>query len=174
MQEGDEVDLDATPFDSRVALYTSLWENLPASRTYDLVVRRAGGLVTVPVTTVTSMPTLSRLWETQGLSALSIGPLFSIIALILIWRARQRSARMMTGWAVAYTVAVIFEALPMDGLAGLGMLALARVFYLGGRLFFYVMTESMVGTALTDRVGVSRAGARLHGRKWWSDAGAVA
>ncbi|HEY3860214.1 MAG TPA: hypothetical protein VGM47_11480 [Gammaproteobacteria bacterium] len=162
LQDGDEIDLDATPFDARVALYTSQWDNLPAGRTYDLAVRRAGGLITVPVTSTVSTPTLSRLLETQGLNALSIGPLFSIIALILLWRGRERSARMMTWWAVAYVVAVVFEALPLDGVAGLAMLVLARGFYLVGRLFFYVMTESMVGTALTPRSRwVFRAGFAL-------------
>jgi hypothetical protein len=77
--------------------------------------------------------------------------LLSGIALLVLWRGRDRASVGLTLWAIAFLTGAAFEAVPLDGRVGLGFQEGVMVFYLLARVGFYLLVESTVGIALIPR-----------------------
>ena len=150
LRAGDQVDLTALPRATRIAIsVTAGLSTLPARRTYAFMIRRGGAAVAIPVRTARSnafSPDRPMYWVT-----LCFGLLLTAIALLTIWRGRNRAAAGLALWAVAFVAAYDAGFVPSDGTVGLGLLLGAMSLILLARVGFYVMAESMLGSTLGRR-----------------------
>jgi hypothetical protein len=73
------------------------------------------------------------------------------IALLLLWRGRDRAAFGMGLWAVTYLLSVAATCVPLAGWPGLVVYYLGIPCFLTARVGFYLMIEARLGKALTLR-----------------------
>ena len=85
-------------------------------------------------------------WASLGFYVLLSG-----IALLALWRGRDRPAAGLAFWTIAFLAGIACQAVPLDGVPGLSFLLGGWVFLLLGRAGFYLMVESTVGALLTPR-----------------------
>lgn len=130
------------PRPTRVAIDSPLnLAGLPPRSTYSFAVRRGRTRVTVQVTSARG--SLEGAW-----AALCTDGLIGIIALLAVWRGRDRAAAGLTLWAAAFLTAIAISFVPSDGLWPVLVM-----------WSFYVMAESMVTGLLHPRARASwRAG----------------
>ena len=148
---GDRVDLAATPRSARIAIGRQIDDMLPVGRTYEFAIRRGQANVIVPVTTIdvsTSASASIGLWE-WGVFCSVV--LLGGIALLASWRGHDRAAAGLALWAIANVVGTAAGLAPLDGSLGLSAQLGGDVLDLLARVGFYLMVESMAGTALTPR-----------------------
>ena len=148
---GDRVDLAATPRSARIAIGRQIDDMLPVGRTYEFAIRRGQANVIVPVTTIdvsTSASASIGLWE-WGVFCSVV--LLGGIALLASWRGHDRAAAGLALWAIANVVGTAAGLAPLDGSLGLSAQLGGDVLDLLARVGFYMMVESMAGTALTPR-----------------------
>ena len=148
LREGDRMDFAALPLASRVALGATL----PLGHSYDVVVRRDGVLVTVPVTSMefdsAAIPGLSMYhWI-----AVCFYMLMGAIVLLALWRGRDRAAAGLVLWGVAFLAGVAAGYVPSDGTLGVVIMLASNTIYLLARVGFYMLVEAMVASALTPRM----------------------
>jgi len=147
LQQGDIIDYAALSPTSRIAIGATL----PLGRTYDIVVRRGGVLITVPVTTVrVDAPANTGLWYYRWI-ALCFYLLLGSITLLALWRGRDRAAAGLVLWGTAFLTGIAMNFVPQTGLAVAALLLMANAFYLLARAGFYLLVEVMVGDALTPK-----------------------
>ncbi|MHB1616098.1 MAG: GAF domain-containing protein [Metallibacterium sp.] len=148
---GDRVDLTATPPATRIAIsrFVQFDDNLPVGRTYEFAIRRGQANVMVPVTNVDTSTRSGALWSEWAFLCFVV--LLGGIALLASWRGRDRAAAGLALWAIAFVVGLPGGSAPLDGRLGLSVQLGVDVLYLLARVGFYMMVESMVGTALTPR-----------------------
>ncbi|HVC37098.1 MAG TPA: hypothetical protein VNF46_01720 [Gammaproteobacteria bacterium] len=159
LKAGDQINLAAQPLATRIVIAMNRVRNLPRARIYTLEVPRGETDITVPVTSVnasTSTGVRRSEWAFSGFIVLLGG-----IALLALWRGRDRVAAGMVLWATAFLGGTTVSFLPLDGRLGLGVQVGVIVFYLLARVGFYVLVESMVGSALTPKARVLWRGSLL-------------
>jgi hypothetical protein len=78
------------------------------------------------------------------------------IALVVVWRGRDRAAAGLALFAVTFLAALATISTPSEGSMGLGAMLGAWTLFLFGRVGFYGMAESMAGAAFSAR-----------GYTWW-------
>jgi len=152
LRAGDGLALGAQPRATRIALVTSEISNLPSSASYPLVIERGAAQVNVSVHTVDGNIGALSSWADWILLYTII--LFAGIALLALWRGHDRAAAGMALWAMAQSPladASVYAFAPYgNGLALLGMMSFIG-FGLLARIGFYVMAESIAGSALNPR-----------------------
>jgi len=151
LRAGDRLDLTALTRPARIAvsiMHLSSY-SFPLGQTYEFVIRRDAIPVTVSVTTV-DLGTVSHAWWFEW-TTLSFSLLLGVIALLVLWRGRDRAAAGMALWAIAFLVGLAFQHAQLSGLLGLSAWLGANVLYLLARCGFYIMIESMLGPVLTPR-----------------------
>ncbi len=74
--------------------------------------------------------------------------LLGAIALLLLWRGRNRAAFGMALWAITFLFSVGITGIPVAGWTALVALYLAPVCFLIARVGFYIMIEARLGPAL--------------------------
>ncbi len=157
LREGDRVDFAALPLASRVALGATL----PLGHSYDVVVRRDGALVTVPVTSIefdsAAIPGLS----VYHWIAVCFYMLMGAIVLLALWRGRDRAAAGLVLWGGAFLAGVMTNYVATDGALGIAVMLGSNTLYLLSRVGFYILVEAMVESALTPRTRVLWRGAFL-------------
>jgi len=154
IQAGDRIDLAAQSRATRIAIaininVTSLEGNLPPGQTYDLAIERDNAVVMAPITTV-------YLSEASGFRFLQWANFISIvliagIALLTLWRGRDRAAAGMAVWTIAL-VAGYAGIAPLDGSVGLVMLCLTNFMFFLARIGFYFMADAISRPILNPRV----------------------
>ena len=151
LQAGDRLDLAALSRSARIAVSIMHLSNysFPLRQTYEFVIRRDAIPVTVPVTTV-DLSAVSNAWWFEW-TTLSFSVLLGVIALLALWRGRDRAAAGIALWTIAFLIGLAFQHAQLSGLLGLSAWLGANVFYLLARCGFYIMIESMLGPALTPR-----------------------
>ncbi len=155
LHAGDHIDLAALPLATRIAIDLPLnLATLPPGRTYTFVMRRGGARLALPITSV-GRNAVAGSWALKS-GDLCFTVLLSAIALFALWRGRDRAAAGLVLWAMAFLIGMALNALPSDGVAGLGLMLGANILFLLARVGFYVMAESMAGGALS-----------LRARVWW-------
>ena len=148
---GDRVDRAATPRSTRIAIgrFSQLNDSLPVGRTYEFAIGRGQANLNVTVTNVdTSTSTGPQWWEW---ATFCFVVLLGGIALLALWRGRDRAAAGLGLWGIAFVVGVAGGSMPLDGRLGLSAQLGSDVLYLLARVGLYMMVESMVGTALRHR-----------------------
>jgi hypothetical protein len=151
IQVGDEVDLSALDPSARaaVAIY-DLQGSLPPDQTYQFVVRRDGTSTVVPVTT-TPIGLSARGRVSQWIF-LANYLLMAVLALLVLWRGRDRAAACMAAWLTLTLVGFGFNyGFALDSIPGLCMQFLAIGCYVVTRMVFYLMIETLLGAALGPR-----------------------
>lgn len=140
---GTRIDLAAQPSATRVAIVRAIiYPNLPAGRVHIVMVRRGRAVIATPVITVQWTEGSRDLldWAIRG-SVL----LLTTIALIALWLGRDRAAKGLALWGVAFLMAESAVAAPSDQATGLNLLLALTSLFLLARVGFYIMVESMVG-----------------------------
>ncbi|MHB8425865.1 MAG: hypothetical protein ACYDB9_12085 [Gammaproteobacteria bacterium] len=148
IEPGDRVDLTTTPQATRIAI-SRFTQFDPAGRTYEFAIRRGRAIVTVPVTNVDTSTGTGMRWSEWAFFFVVVP--FGGIALLASWRGRDRAAAGLALWAIASVVGIAASSVPLDGRLGLSVQLGVGVLYLLARVGFYMMVESMAGTALTPR-----------------------
>ncbi|MGH8337300.1 MAG: hypothetical protein ACRETL_10890, partial [Gammaproteobacteria bacterium] len=149
LQAGDRFDLPASNRSARIALLPDILveTGLPAAQTYSYMLHKDSVLVTVPVRSVDVSPA-------SGARLLSWvlvfnAMLFTVVALLLLWRGQGPASARMTLWVTAVWVGNLFPQISGTGDALLVIQLVATVMFLLARIGFYFMIESMLGTVFT-------------------------
>jgi hypothetical protein len=140
LQLGDRIDLPALDQGARIA-FVEFSE--PRGHSYKFAVRRGATDVTVPVSVVDRGEAAGQGWF-QWSFVLNI-VLSTGIALLLLWRGRDRAALGMAIWLIAAPMGFAGALVPADGILGLGLVTFAESMYLLARVGFYIMIEAGVG-----------------------------
>lgn len=154
IRPGDQIDLTAQPLATRIVvciniLSSGLTATLPLGHTYDFVIMRDQTRVDVPVTVV-------RLRDASGTEAqtwivLIFNVINVILALLIIWRGRNRVALGMAIWAIALVFGGNGLA-PFDGVAGLAFMLSQNLCFLLARIGFFLMADAVARPILSPRV----------------------
>jgi hypothetical protein len=148
LHAGDRLDLAQQSYATLIALLGSESAFLPPLASYPLVVERGLARINVTVHPVDGKGGAILRWAEWA--ALYAVILYAFIALLALWWGHDRAAFGMAFWAMAeapLAFAVTFlwpSTTPMVLFALLGAVA----FSLMGRIGFYVMVESIVGSAI--------------------------
>ena len=153
LHAGDWLDLATQSRATRIALVTSeSAANLPAAASYALRIQRGAAQVSVRVGAVDGNTGGAPASWNDWLTVYTL-VLFAGIALLALWRGRDRAAWGMALWAMAQTP-LAFASVRLtpsgNGLVLLGLLG-SYGFSLLARIGFYVMAESIAGSALGPR-----------------------
>ena len=77
--------------------------------------------------------------------------LLGAIAMLLLWRGRDRAAFGMGLWAITFLFSVGLGAMPQAGWVAIGALVLSTVCFLIARVGFYIMIDARLGPALSAK-----------------------
>ena len=151
LHAGDRLDLAAQSHATRIALVVSESTLLPAAASYALRIQRGAAQIIVRVGTVNGNTGALVNWA-DWLSVYTL-ILFAGIALLALWRGHDRAAWGMALWAMAQTPLAYASAAITPGSNGLALPGLLGFisFSLVARIGFYVMAESIAGSALDPR-----------------------
>ncbi len=154
IQAGDRIDLAVQPRATRIAITINsiasvLQGNLPPGKTYDFVIQRGDAVVTLPITTL-SMNAAAGMRFIQSVNFVFL-MLAATMALLTLWRGRDRAAAGMALWTIAIVVAAA-DVFPLDGVAGLAVVVSANLIYFFARVGFYIMADAIARPMLTTRV----------------------
>ena len=150
IEPGDRIDLAALNRPARIAIsITNLEGQLPRARTYQLAIQRGVQPTVIPVTTVDWGTSRSLRFSQWVYFVFYV--LMGCLALLALWRGRDRASRYMAFWLIVWLPGFALEASPLDGMLGLGMQLGALIFFLFARIGFYMLIETIVGEVLTPR-----------------------
>jgi hypothetical protein len=151
LQEGDRIELSRLDFDSRV-LFNLLYNGrtVPENATYTLPFTRGSQTFDAPVTTVPLPGTdvLDLIVAVSGFIALIV----SIFGLLMIWRGRDRAAAGLALWCLGFNLGIAFNAMPIGGVLGIGLLSVGNCLFLLSRTGFFLMAESLVSPVFSPRL----------------------
>ncbi len=156
LNAGDRLDLAVQPRATRMAIaqLNSNGQQFPLGQAYGFAIRRG------PTTAVVSVRSINLETDVtqgeQGWLELCEALFSGAIALVAVWRGRDRAAAGFALFATAFLAGRAVNSIPCDGTAGLAALLGAWTLFLLARAGFYTMAESMAGAAL-----------RPHARAWW-------
>ncbi len=153
IRAGDRMDLADQPLATRIViginiLSAYLQATLPSGHAYNFVIERDKGRLTVPVASVNlSGASGGRAFQWMNLIQLVIS---AGLALLILWRGRDRAAVGMAIWTVGLvTSSIIF---PLDGWTGLAIVSAANIGNLLSRVGFYIMADAVARSILSPSV----------------------
>lgn len=149
LSDGDELDLRKQTFEGKAALVLPV---LPLGYTVHFTVDRGTHEVDLAAT-VSDLNEIAKAgqpivsWQQWlGLAAdWTIGG----VALLLLWRGKDRAAFGMAFWAVTYVLSVGANYAPLIGWAGIAVFFAGIVLFLSARVGFYMMIAATLRNALT-------------------------
>ena len=151
IEDGDRVDIREQSLETRIAI---ILPHLPLGYTTSFVIERGAARSTVQGSVVdlsgAHLPGQATFGWFQWPQLAAI-LLLSGIALLLLWRGRDRAAFGMGLWAITYLCSVAATCVPLAGWPGLIIYYLGMPCFLAARVGFYIMIEAGLGTALTPR-----------------------
>jgi hypothetical protein len=147
---GDRIELGQLDASARAAVDIALTgKTFPLGHTYEFKVRRNGGQLAVPITTIKTPPSSQWRWI-EGTSVF-VALLLGVMSLLLLWYGRDRAARGMALWSVGYVVGIMCNTLLVDGALGVVFLLMSDLFFVLARIGFYLMADALVGPSLSAR-----------------------
>jgi len=151
IQPGNQIDLSALKANSRIALLAG--SNKPAGHTYELVIHKGDGLVTIPFKpadyNVDTDKRVQFIGHWLSWTSLCGFVVLGVISLLSLWRGHGRAARGMALWAIAVLLATATFLLPLDGMLSLSAFLTSNFLFLLARVGFYIMIESILAPSLT-------------------------
>ena len=156
LRAGERMDLAAQPQATRIAIVqlNSNGQQLPPGTAYRFVTHPGAAAAAVVVRSTSLESVASQ--RVEGWLELFQSIFSCVIALVVVWRGRDRAARGLALFATAFLAGRAVNSVPCEGTAGLAAVASAWTLYMLARVGFYLMAETMAGAAL---------GARS--RSWW-------
>ena len=147
-QDGDRIDFRKMDFFNRV---DTMVANLPVGYEIHVPVERGNAtlMMSAKVVSFRGLQTPGQLnlaWFQW--SGLGVNLLLGAIALLLLWRGRDRAAFGMALWAITFLFSAGITNIPVSGWTALMALYLAPVCFLIARVGFYIMIEARLGPAL--------------------------
>jgi hypothetical protein len=148
---GERLDLAAQPRSTRMAIaqLNSNGQQILPGKVYGFAIGRGPTAAAVSVTSVRLQAAPSQ--GEQGWLELFEALFSGAIALVAVWRGRDRAAAGLALFATAFLAGRAMTAIPCEGAAGLAALLGAWALFMLARAGFYVMAESMAGAALSRR-----------------------
>lgn len=151
LRPGDQIDITATPPESRLALFG--FPNLPLGRTYPLVQRRDGQAVNISVTSI-DLHSAAGFPLAEWMFFLSL-VVTALVGLLALWRGRGRAAAGLAAWCLAYTCGYALEQVPVFGSdAGFYVLLLTILSAVIARGGFFVMVDAIARPILSAKTRV--------------------
>ena len=152
LQDGDRFDIRKQDLVTHIAFMTHL---LPMGYVIHAVIDRGTSTLTVPVTIV-SLKNLNKPGQSGHIGInqwLNLGTIFLLggIALLLLWRGRDRAAFGMALWAATFLFSVTASFIPAAGWASLAAVFLGVACFLTARVGFYLMIEAGLMRVLGTR-----------------------
>ncbi|MGA9853712.1 MAG: GAF domain-containing protein [Gammaproteobacteria bacterium] len=152
LRAGDRMPLADQPLPTRNVIGINTLSSiqnasLPLGHSYDFVIERDGRRVTEPVSVVASSKGSG---ITVILWIIIVQEIFLAgLALLILWRGHDRAAAGMALWTIGNVlgVAAVF---PLDGVAGVAVLAAANFCFLLARIGFYVMADEIARPILSS------------------------
>lgn len=157
LQPGDRLYLPAMDFSARFLILPLVNDDFAypgVSRNYQLAVRRGDKQLTVPVTSV-NLGTLpaTRLYLRWIAGSYMFNVLvFTVLALVVLWRGRERAAAGLALWVIAAGLGIVVGNLHYDGTTGVVLILLSEMLFLLARIGLYLMVDFLVSAALSVRV----------------------
>ncbi len=148
VRDGDRVDIRDLDFDTRATIIAG---KPPLGYQFDIPIERGLTKLTVPAKIV-DLSGLRIPGQPSGWfqwSGLAVNLLLGAIALLLLWRGRDRAAFGMGLWAITFLFAVGLTAVPQAGWVSVASLFLGTACFLISRPGFYIMIEARLGQALS-------------------------
>jgi len=149
-KDGDRFDVRKQNFATRAAIIAVA---LPVGYAVDAVIDRGDATLTIPAKVVSyrGLNKPGQPGRVHWNQWLGIGVFFLLgaIALLLLWRGRDRTALGMTLWAVTIVLSAGATDIPAAGWAGLTTMFLAIALYLTARIGFYVMIEAGLARSMS-------------------------
>ena len=156
LNAGDRLDLATQPRSTRLAIaqLNSNGQPFLPGKAYRFAIRRGPTTAVVSVTSINREAAASH--GEQGWLELFEALFSGAIALIAVWRGRDRAAAGLALFATTFLAGRAINAIPCEGTAVLAVILGKWTLFLFARAGFYVMAESMAGAALSPRA-----------RQWW-------
>ena len=156
LNAGERLDLAAQPRATRIAIVqlNSNGQQLLPGTDYRFVTD-AGAAAPAVVVRSANLESVSS-ERVEGWLELFESMVSGVIALVLVWRGRDRAAMGLALFATAFLAGRAVTSIPCQGTPGLVALTSAWVLYLIARGGFYVMAEAIAGASLSART-----------RFWW-------
>ncbi len=151
LNAGDRFDLAAQPRSTRMAIaqLNSNGQPFLPGKVYRFVIPRGPTTAAVSVRSI-NLKTAAGQREAAWLELFEA--LFGgVIALVAIWRGRDRAAAGLALFATTFLVGRAINSIPCEGAAGLVVVLGKWTLFLLARAGFYVMAESMAGAVLSRR-----------------------
>lgn len=151
IEDGDHADIRDQNLQTRIAI---ILQHLPLGYTTPIVIERGTTRLTVQGQVVDLSAARYPDRPANGWfqwPQLIVIVLLSGIALLLLWRGRDRAAFGMGLWATTYLFSVAATCIPLAGWPGLIVYYLGIPCFLAARVGFYIMIEAGLGTALTSK-----------------------
>jgi hypothetical protein len=144
VQEGDIIDMRQQSMATRL-----IWTlpTRPLGQVIDVVGQRDGKTRTVQVTVNDHSGLVDLKFYAWPWVCGSV--LLAAIALLLIWRGRDRAAFGMGLWAVTFVLSAALGQIPMSGWLGFGIYLVSILCFLAARVGFYLMVEARVKAAMS-------------------------
>ncbi|MGA9852752.1 MAG: hypothetical protein WBR15_07460 [Gammaproteobacteria bacterium] len=157
LRPGDRLDLPAMDFSARYLILPLVNDDAlypGVSHNYQLAVNRGDVRLTVPVTSVdlSVLPSEHFYTRWSAWSFIFNVLVFSVLALILVWRGRERAAAGLALWVIAGGVGIVAGNVHFDGMTGMALVVTSEFLYLLARVGLYLMVDFLVGVSLSPRV----------------------
>ncbi|MGH8397906.1 MAG: hypothetical protein ACRETA_06645, partial [Gammaproteobacteria bacterium] len=157
LQQGDRLDLPAMDFNARYMILPLVNDDAlypGVSHNYQLAVNRGDVSLAVPVTSVdlSVLPSEHFYTRWSAWSFIFNVLVFSVLALILVWRGRERAAAGLALWVIAGGLGIVAGNVHFDGMTGMALVVASEFLYLLARIGLYLMVDFMVGDSLSPRV----------------------
>lgn len=154
---GDKLDLPAMDFNARFLVLPLINDdamNPGVSRNYLLVVHRDNERLTVPVVSVDlgAVPEASSYVRWAKGSYLFNVLVFVVLALLILWRGRERAAAGLALWVIANGCGVALINVQSDGVTGMTLIMTSETLFLLARIGLYLMVDFLVGPSLPAHI----------------------
>ncbi|MDE2347523.1 MAG: hypothetical protein KGL92_03375 [Gammaproteobacteria bacterium] len=156
LRAGERLDLAAQPRPTRIAIVqlNSNGQQVRPGTQYLFSLHRGTTVEAVPVGSASLDAAASQ--RVESWLELFESLFGGVIALVVVWRGRDRAAAGLAIFATAFLAGRAITSIPCQGTAGLVAATSSWVLYILARVGFYVMAEAMAGAALNPR-----------SRPWW-------
>ncbi|MHB8404108.1 MAG: GAF domain-containing protein [Gammaproteobacteria bacterium] len=162
LHAGDSININNLDSSARAALYTAnSFYGMQLGITYQFKVRHGMTEVDVPVTTVNLLQApIQRRFISWALFYIQF--IFAVVALLALWKGRDRAAFYLLIWGLTYVIGDNLIAAPPIGGAVFMSAVLSWAAFFVGRWALYGVAESLAGDSLSRRArAVLRIGLAL-------------
>lgn len=150
LQAGDLIDIPALDHTTRAVLLAGGAQDSSMSQgmTYPFVIKRGATLMTVPVTIGNNVAS-----PVEALVLRWVGVyqdvMFSLVVVLGLWLGRDRAAKFLVLWGLAYIIGNALVGTPLSGMTLYHLNNVEYLLYFVGRFAMYGVAESLAGAALS-------------------------